>query len=90
MTLAIARVIGETAPLLIICGSTDSLNYSLFHGQMASLPVFIYTSYTQAGAKPEILQNMAWGAALVLIIIVMVLNVLARVAGRFFAPKTGH
>ncbi|MCW2856404.1 MAG: pstA [Marmoricola sp.] len=90
VTLAIARVIGETAPLLIICGSTDSLNTNLFHGQMTSLPVFIYTSYTQAGANPEILQKMAWGAALVLIVIVMVLNVLARVAGRFFAPKTGH
>ncbi|HEY4268023.1 MAG TPA: phosphate ABC transporter permease PstA, partial [Galbitalea sp.] len=90
ITLAIARVIGETAPLLIICGATPSLNYSLFHGQMASLPVFIYYSYTQPGQNPEILQNMAWGAALVLIIIVMILNILARVAGRFFAPKSGH
>ncbi|MCW2786712.1 MAG: pstA [Marmoricola sp.] len=90
VTLAVARVIGETAPLLIICGSTDSLNYNLFHGQMASLPVFIYTSYTQPGLNPSILQNMAWGAALVLIVIVMVLNIAARVAGRIFAPKTGH
>ena len=90
VTLAIARVIGETAPLLIICGSTDSVNFNLFHGQMASLPVFIYSSYTQPGSNPDILQNMAWGAALVLIIIVMALNLLARLAGRFFAPKTGR
>ncbi|MGO4255647.1 phosphate ABC transporter permease PstA [Marmoricola sp. RAF53] len=90
ITLAIARVIGETAPLLIICGSTDSLNYNPFHGQMASLPVFIYSSYTQPGSNPEILQNMAWGAALVLIVIVMALNLIARIAGRVFAPKSGH
>lgn len=90
VTLAIARVIGETAPLLIICGGTDSLNLNLFSGQMASLPVFIYSSYTQPGNNPEILQNMAWGGALVLIVIVMALNLIARLAGRIFAPKTGH
>jgi len=90
VTLAIARVIGETAPLLIICGSTDSVNFNLFGGQMASLPVFIYSSYTQPGSNPEILKSMAWGAALILIIIVLALNLVARVAGKFFAPKTGR
>ena len=90
VTLAIARVIGETAPLLIICGSTDSVNFNLFHGQMASLPVFIYSSYTQPGSNPEILKGMAWGAALILIIIVMALNLIARAAGKFFAPKHGR
>ena len=90
VTLAIARVIGETAPLLIICGSTDSVNFNLFGGQMASLPVFIYSSYTQPGSNPEILKSMAWGAALVLIIIVLALNLVARIAGKFFAPKTGR
>jgi phosphate transport system permease protein len=91
VTLSIARVIGETAPLLIICGSTDSVNFNLFNGQMASLPVFIYSSYTQPGSNPEILKSMAWGAALVLIIIVMALNLIARLAGKFFAPnKSGR
>ena len=90
VTLAIARVIGETAPLLIICGSTDSVNFDVFRGQMASLPVFIYSSYTQPGNKPEILQGMAWGAALILIIIVMALNLIARLTGKFFAPKHGR
>lgn len=90
VTLAIARVIGETAPLLIIAGATDSTNFDLLRGQMASLPVFIYSSYTHPGINPEILQNMAWGAALVLIIVVMALNVAARLAGKFFAPKRGH
>jgi phosphate transport system permease protein len=90
VTLAVARVIGETAPLLIICGSTDSVNFDAFRGQMASLPVFIYSSYTQPGSNPEILQGMAWGAALILIIIVMALNLIARVTGKFFAPKHGR
>ena len=89
ITLAIARVIGETAPLLIIAGSTDSTNFNLFKDQMMTLPVFIYYSYTQPGNHPEIARPMAWGAALVLILIVLVLNLLARVLGKIFAPKTG-
>ncbi|MGN6252872.1 MAG: phosphate ABC transporter permease PstA [Marmoricola sp.] len=90
VTLAVARIIGETAPLLIICGATDSVNVDVLHGQMASLSVFIYSSYTQPGTQPEILQGMAWGAALVLIAVVLVLNVLARLLGRFFAPRRPH
>ena len=90
VTLAIARVIGETAPLLIIAGSTDSTNFNLFKDQMMTLPVFIYYSYTQPGNHPEIARPMAWGAALVLILIVLVLNALARVLGKLFAPAKGH
>ncbi len=90
ITLAIARVIGETAPLLIIAGSTDSTNFNLFKDQMMTLPVFIYYSYTQPGNHPEIARPMAWGAALVLILLVLILNVAARVLGRIFAPKKGH
>ena len=90
ITLAVARVIGETAPLLIIAGSTDSVNMNLFAERMMTLPVFIYYSYTQPGVPAEFGQERAWGAALVLIVIVMTLNLLARAVGRFFAPKTGR
>ena len=90
VTLAIARVIGETAPLLIISGSTDSVNMNLFAERMMTLPVFIYYSYTQPGVPAEFGQERAWGAALVLIVIVMTLNLLARAVGRYFAPKTGR
>jgi len=90
VTLAIARVIGETAPLLIISGKTDSVNFNLFDERMQTLPVFIYYSYTQPGIPPEFGQNRAWGAALVLIAIVMALNLLARLIGRIFSPKTGR
>jgi len=88
VTLAVARVVGETAPLLIIAGSTDSVNMNLFNERMMTLPVFIYYSFTQPGVPPQYGQARAWGAALVLIAIVMALNLLARLVGRFFAPKT--
>jgi phosphate transport system permease protein len=88
--LAVARVAGETAPLLIIAGSTDSVNFNLFGDRMMTLPVFIYYSYMQPGVPPEFGQARAWGAALVLITIVMALNLLARAIGRYFAPKTGR
>lgn len=87
VTLAVARVAGETAPLLIIAGSTDSLNRNLFDERMMTLPVFIYYSYTQPGVPAEFGQQRAWGAALVLIAIVMALNLLARAVGRRYAPK---
>ena len=90
VTLAIARVIGETAPLLIIAGSTDSVNTNLFAERMMTLPVFIYYSYTQPGVPAEYGQARAWGAALVLIVIVMALNLLARGLGRLFSPKTAR
>jgi phosphate transport system permease protein len=90
VTLAIARVIGETAPLLIIAGSTDSVNFNLLNDQMMTLPVFIYYSYTQPGTHPAVGHAMAWGAALVLIAIVVLLNLLARLAGRLLAPARGR
>ncbi len=95
VTLAIARVIGETAPLLVIAGKTDSVNFNLFDERMTTLPVFIYYSFTQPGIAPVGGGDApgigrAWGAALVLIVIVMVLNLAARIVGKIFAPKTGR
>ena len=90
ITLSIARVIGETAPLLIIAGSTDSSNFDLFDGRMMTLPVFIYYSFTQPGVPAIYGQQRAWGAALVLIAIVLALNVVARLLGRLLSPKTAR
>ncbi|WP_062465964.1 phosphate ABC transporter permease PstA [Demequina maris] len=97
VTLAIARVIGETAPLLVAVGVTDSMNFNLFDGRMMSLPVYIISEY-EKGVLPcntdtcigEITQYRAWGAALVLILIVMALNLIARLIARYFSPKTGR
>jgi phosphate transport system permease protein len=83
ITLAIARVIGETAPLLIIAGITDSVNFNLFDGRMATLPVFAYSSVRKPGIPPGPSLDRAWGASLVLLLIVMLLNLIARFVGRF-------
>lgn len=90
VTLAIARVAGETAPLLIIAGAATSTNMNPFEGRMATLPVFIFYSVTEPGLYAEAATQRAWGAALVLISIVMLLNIAARVIGKIFAPKTGR
>lgn len=87
ITLAIARVIGETAPLLIIAGATDSVNFNLFEGRMATLPVFAYQSVRSPGIPPEFSIDRAWGAALTLLLIVMLLNLIARLVSYFFSPK---
>ncbi len=91
VTLAVARVAGETAPLLIIAGLTSSTNVNPFDGRMATLPVFIFYSITEPpGNYAAEYADRAWGAALLLVIIVMLLNVVARVIGSAFAPKTGR
>jgi phosphate transport system permease protein len=90
VTLAIARVIGETAPLLIISGFTASMNYDLFQDRMASLPVFVYTQYANPGSDVQPYLDRAWAGALTLIVIVMVLNLIARLVARIFSPKLGR
>ncbi len=57
---------------------------------MMTLPVYIYYSYTQPGVPAEFGQDRAWGAALVLIVIVMALNLLARFLGKLFSPKAAR
>jgi phosphate transport system permease protein len=88
VTLAIARVIGETAPLLIAVGITTGVNLNPFDSRMATLPVFSYYSYVAPGVPREPFIDRAWTAALVLIILVMALNLLARLIARLFAPNT--
>ena len=88
--LSIARVIGETAPLLIISGLTASMNYDLFRDRMMTLPVFVYTQYSNQGANQADFVNRAWAGALTLILIVMLLNLGARLIARIFAPKLGR
>jgi phosphate transport system permease protein len=90
ITLAVARVIGETAPLLVTTGFVNSTNLDPFSGRMTTLPVFSFYQLTQPGFPPEFGIDRAWTAALVLIILVMALNVVARLISRFFAPKTGR
>ncbi|SEI12721.1 MULTISPECIES: phosphate ABC transporter permease PstA [unclassified Leifsonia] len=89
--LAIARVIGETAPLLIVAGFTTSMNYDPFSDRMMALPLFVYTQYGQAaGLHAQASIDRAWTGALVLIIIVMLLNLVGRIIAKVFAPKYGR
>jgi phosphate transport system permease protein len=89
VTLAIARVAGETAPLLLIVGTAYTSNWNPFDGPVSTLPTFIYTSLNRTGGQyGPAWTDAIWGAALVLIVIVMALNLLARVIGALFAPKT--
>lgn len=81
--LAVARVIGETAPLLLTVGIVTGVNWDLFDGRMATLPVFAYRQYESGGTGID----RAWAAALTLILIVMLLNLVARLVSRWFAPK---
>ena len=90
ITLAIARVIGETAPLLIVSGFTASMNYDLFNERMMSLPVFVYTQYANPGSDVAPYLERAWTGALTLILIVMALNLIARLIARIFSPKLGR
>jgi phosphate transport system permease protein len=87
VVLAISRVIGETAPLLVVAGATDGVNTNLFDGRMTTLPVFIFSQYA---TSTPVGYERAWGGALVLIVLVMVLNLVARIIGRIFAPAKGH
>ena len=87
ITLAIARVIGETAPLLVIAGLSDSVNFDLFNYRMATLPVFAYSAVSSPGVPPGPSIDRAWGAALVLLLIVMLLNLVARLVSYLFSPK---
>ncbi|GHD13120.1 phosphate ABC transporter permease PstA [Zhihengliuella salsuginis] len=89
VTLAIARVIGETAPILVTAGVAIQTNWNLFQDWMMSLPVYIYRQmmFPTAPSAPDASEQRAWAAALVLIIIVMLLNLLARFIAKAFAPK---
>jgi phosphate transport system permease protein len=88
ITLAIARIVGETAPLLITCGITDSVNFNPFSDRITTLPVFAYSAYATPSFPVEASQEKAWGAALILMILVMGLNLVARLISHWFAPRT--
>lgn len=87
IVLAIARVIGETAPLLVTAGLAQGVNWNPFDGRMTTLPVYTYYQYVQPGLPPEAGQDRAWTAALTLVIIVMVLFSVARILSAVLKPK---
>jgi phosphate transport system permease protein len=85
--IAIARIVGETAPLLVTTGVVDSMNTDLFNGRMQNLAVYAYNEYRSPGVMKQASYDKAWAAALTLIAIVMILNVAARLVYRRYKTE---
>jgi phosphate transport system permease protein len=86
--IAVARIVGETAPLLVTTGVVDSINTNPFSGRMQNLAVYAYSEYRTPGVMKQASYDRAWAAALTLIIIVMLLNVVARLVYRRYRTET--
>jgi len=78
--LGVARVIGETAPLLLVSGGGDSTNLNPFSGAMGSLPYYIWKAFL-TGGTPEAMAR-AWGGMLILLTFIFILFAAARYIGR--------
>ncbi len=66
------------------------MNYDLFAERMMTIPVFVYTQYANPGSDVAPYLERAWAGALTLIVIVMLLNLIARLVARIFSPKFGR
>lgn len=85
--IAIARIVGETAPLLVTTGVIDSINSNPFEGRMQNLAVYAYSEYRTPGVMKQASYDRAWAAALTLIAIVMILNLAARFVYRRYRTE---
>jgi phosphate transport system permease protein len=82
--LALARVMGETAPVLVLVGYSRAINYDVFDGNMASLPLLMYTELTNPLPAGQL---RIWGAAFTLILVIAVLNLAAVAVSRILSRK---
>ncbi len=80
MMLGVAHIMGETAPVLLLVGVSESINANPFSDPQGSLPLFIF-SESQNSLQTAI--DRGWAAALALIILVMLLNLIARLIARW-------
>ncbi|MFF0001363.1 phosphate ABC transporter permease PstA [Streptomyces avermitilis] len=84
--LAVARITGETAPVLLLVWGTNFINTNPFSDPQASLPLYIYQQYANSAGSGAA-YDRAWAAALALIAFVMILNLAARGIARWKAPR---
>jgi phosphate transport system permease protein len=77
--LGIARIIGETAPLLLTTFAANGTSFNVFSGPMSTLPTYLY-QFISAGYDTS--TSRAWGAALVIMLLVALLFSTARILGR--------
>jgi phosphate transport system permease protein len=87
--LSVARIAGETAPVLLLVFGNPFINNDPFSGAQASLPLYIYQQFAQSAGSGAA-YDRAWAASLTLIAFVMILNLVARGIARWKAPKTGR
>jgi phosphate transport system permease protein len=85
--LAVARIAGETAPVMLLVWGANEINGNPFEGPQQSLPYYIWLQWKSGNPHAF---DRAWAAALVLIAFVMLLNLAARGIARWKAPQTGH
>ncbi|MGN6677818.1 MAG: PstA family ABC transporter permease [Streptosporangiaceae bacterium] len=79
VVLAMARGIGETAPVLLVAGYTKEMNADPFSGPQASLPLFIYNAVHVLGTNAYV--QRGFGAGFVLVVVVLLLFMIARRIG---------
>lgn len=86
--LGVARIMGETAPLLLLVGTSVRINSDPFSGQMETLPTYVNKYFgLAAGDVTSANADRAWAAALTLIALIMLLNLGARVLARYTGVK---
>ncbi|GAA1984770.1 phosphate ABC transporter permease PstA [Amycolatopsis minnesotensis] len=86
--MALARVMGETAPLLVLVGYSQYTNWNLFSGPQASLPLLMNNERATNSMVPgSVGFDRIWGAALTLVLIIAIINLAATVLSRLVAPK---
>ncbi|BCZ22762.1 phosphate ABC transporter permease PstA [Mycobacterium senriense] len=85
--LAMARVMGETAPLLILVGYAQAMNFDIFSGFMGTLPGMMFNQTTAGASLNPIPTDRLWGAALTLILVIATINVAARVIARYLGAR---
>ncbi len=85
--LAVARVAGETAPLILLVGYTNFFNLDPLSGDQATLPMMIWDRLGKRnGSTSDV--NAAWAAGLILVLLVLLLNVGARLLAKLAQPKS--
>jgi len=85
IALALARIMGETAPVLILVAYAPYINMNIFDGNMASLPLLMTVERANPTAAGS---DRIWGAAITLILIITVFQLIAAFLSRVTAPKT--
>lgn len=85
--LAVARVMGETAPLLFTVFGNTSINFNPFSGPQSALPLFVFS---EAQLPNNTAIDRAWAGALTLIVLVMLFNLAGRIFARLKSPVTAR